>query len=320
MASRAKRRALGGRAPGEVAPPGGGEGDGREEREEEEDGGDTDDDDDEEEEDDEDEEEIDEEVNVEFEAHSISAQDYNGIKKLLQQLFLKAAVDIAELTGLLVQQSHIGSIIKQTDVAEESEDEEDADEEEEIFGFISLLNLTERKGTPCVEQIKALLLDLGRKSGERQAAKQLRDFLEDASRPVGLILSERFLNVPPQVALPLHLQLQKELAETQRTKKPGGKCAYFLLISKTSVALAGGVQHSGPRRPPDLMFANAEEEFFYEKAVLKFSCSVQEESDSCLGGRWSFADEPMTPTRTVVLVPADRMDAVMDKLKEYLAV
>ncbi|XP_028915788.1 BRCA2 and CDKN1A-interacting protein isoform X2 [Ornithorhynchus anatinus] len=289
------------------------------------DDGDTDDDDEDDDEDDEEEEGIDEEVNVEFEAHSISDQDYNGIKKLLQQLFLKAAVNVAELTGLLIQQSHIGSVIKQTDVPEESEDERDSDDEEEIFGFISLLNLTERKGTPCAEQIEALLLDLCRKSGERQAAARLQDFLADASRPVGLILSERFLNMPPQVALPLHLQLRKELAETQKTNKPCGRCAYFLLLSKTFVAPApgragGDGKRGGPRRTPDLMFANAEEEFFYEKALLKFSYSVQEESDSCLGGRWSFADTPMKPMRTVMLVAAAEMDAIMDKLKEHLAV
>ncbi|XP_010713152.1 BRCA2 and CDKN1A-interacting protein-like [Meleagris gallopavo] len=57
-------------------------------------------------------EQVDEEVNVEFEAHSISDNDYNGIKKLLQQLFLKAPVNTAELTDILIQQNHVGSVIK----------------------------------------------------------------------------------------------------------------------------------------------------------------------------------------------------------------
>ncbi|KAG7228051.1 hypothetical protein INR49_005673 [Caranx melampygus] len=66
------------------------------------------------------------------------------------------------------------------------------------------------------------------------------------------------------------------------------------------------------------MFVNAEEEFFYEQAIMKFHYSVQEEADSCLSGRWSFDDVPMKPFRTVMLIPADRMPAIMDKLKEYL--
>uniref|UniRef100_A0A8C3IY16 BRCA2 and CDKN1A interacting protein n=1 Tax=Chrysemys picta bellii TaxID=8478 RepID=A0A8C3IY16_CHRPI len=267
------------------------------------------------------EEEISEEVNVEFEAHSISDNDYDGIKKLLQQLFLKAPVNTAELTDILIQQNHIGSVIKQAEVQEESDDEEE--EEDEVFGFISLLNLTERKGTQCAEQIKELILSLCEKNCDQSMVEQLDKLLNDTTKPVGFLLNERFINVPPQIALPMHQQLQKELAETQRTNKPCGKCYYYLLISKTFTETAkrsSKKRGESTQQKEELMFANAEEEFFYEKALLKFSYSVQEESDTCLGGRWSFDDVPMKPLRTIMLIPSDRMNAIMDKLKEYLSV
>nr|XP_042711323.1 BRCA2 and CDKN1A-interacting protein isoform X4 [Chrysemys picta bellii] len=240
------------------------------------------------------EEEISEEVNVEFEAHSISDNDYDGIKKLLQQ---------------------------QAEVQEESDDEEE--EEDEVFGFISLLNLTERKGTQCAEQIKELILSLCEKNCDQSMVEQLDKLLNDTTKPVGFLLNERFINVPPQIALPMHQQLQKELAETQRTNKPCGKCYYYLLISKTFTETAkrsSKKRGESTQQKEELMFANAEEEFFYEKALLKFSYSVQEESDTCLGGRWSFDDVPMKPLRTIMLIPSDRMNAIMDKLKEYLSV
>uniref|UniRef100_A0A8C6D0F0 BRCA2 and CDKN1A-interacting protein n=1 Tax=Moschus moschiferus TaxID=68415 RepID=A0A8C6D0F0_MOSMO len=244
-----------------------------------------------------------EEVNIEFEAYSISDNDYDGIKKLLQQLFLKAPVNTAELTDLLIQQNHVGSVIKQTDVSEDSDDDVD---EDEIFGFISLLNLTERKGTPCAEQIKELILLLCEKNCEKSMVEQL----------------DRFINVPPQIALPMHQQLQKELAEAHKTNKPCGKCYFYLLISKTFVE--AGKSNSKKKRSnqkkDELMFANAEEEFFYEKAILKFNYSVQEESNSCLGGRWSFDDVPMKPLRIVMLIPVDKMNEIMEKLKEHLSV
>ncbi|CAN8215794.1 unnamed protein product [Coccothraustes coccothraustes] len=261
-----------------------------------------------------------EEVNVEFEAHSISDNDYNGIKKLLQQLFLKAPVNTAELTDILIQQNHIGSIIKQAEVQEDSSDDEDDDDE--VFGFISCLNLTERKGTPCAEQIKELLLSRCEQSCEQRVVEQLSKLLNDSTKPVGLILSERFINVPPQIALPMHQQLQKELTEAQRTNKPCGKCHYYLLISKTftEATKSNSKRKEGRNQPKEeLMFANAEEEFFHEKALLKFNYSVQEESDTCLGGRWSFDDVPMKPLRTVIVVPADGIHGIMDKLKDYLS-
>uniref|UniRef100_A0A2K5Z9Y3 BRCA2 and CDKN1A-interacting protein n=1 Tax=Mandrillus leucophaeus TaxID=9568 RepID=A0A2K5Z9Y3_MANLE len=261
--------------------------------------------DDSDEEEDEEDDVTDEKVNIEFEAYSLSDNDYDGIKKLLQQLFLKDPVNTAELTDLLIQQNHIVSVIKQTDVSEDSEYDVD---EDEVFGFISLLNLTERKGTQCAEQIQELILSFCEKNCEKSMVEQLDKFLNDTTKPVGLLLSERFINIPPQIALPMYQQLQKELAEAHRTNKPCGKCYFYLLISKTFVETAA------------FMFANAEEELFYEKAILKFNYSVQEESDTCLGGKWSFDDIPMTPLRTVMLIPGDKMNEIMDKLKEYLSI
>ena len=195
-------------------------------------------------------------------------------------------------------------------------------DEDEIFGFISLLNLTERKGTPCAEQIKELILGLCEKNCEKRTVEELDRLFNDTSRPVGFLLSERFINVPPQIALPMHQQLQKELAEVRRTNKPCGKCHFYLLISKTFVEAgkSNSKKKQSNQKKEELMFANAEEEFFYEKAILKFNYSVQEESDTCLGGRWSFDDVPMKPLRTVMLIPGDKMNEIMEKLKEHLSV
>ncbi|KAK1794225.1 hypothetical protein P4O66_011121 [Electrophorus voltai] len=265
-----------------------------------------------EEEDDEDsEEEINEEVVVDFEAHAICDNDFSGVKKLLQQLFLKAHVNTSELTDIIIQQSHIGSVIKQAELPDDS-DEEDPDE---VFGVISILNLTERKGVECVEQIKELILGQCEKLCPAGVLEQFEKVLHDGSQSVGLLLSERFINVPPQIALPLYRQLLEEMAEAQKTNKPSGKCHYCLLISKTCQ------ETKKPARGPpkgELLFVNAEEEFFYEQAVAKFNYSVQGEADSCLTGRWSLDDVPMKPFRTVCLVPMDRMPFIMDKLKEYL--
>uniref|UniRef100_A0A1A7YBA2 Protein BCCIP homolog n=1 Tax=Iconisemion striatum TaxID=60296 RepID=A0A1A7YBA2_9TELE len=262
------------------------------------------------------EEEINEEVVVDFEAHAISNNDFNGIKKLLQQLFLKAHVDTAEMTDIIIQQNHVGSVIKQAEVPEDSDD----DDPDEVFGFITMLNLTERKGVQCVEGIKELIVDQCEKNAPHSVTEQLEQIFSDTTKPVGLLLSERFINVPPQIALPLHTQLQKEMAEAQRTNKPSVKCHYCLMISKTCKEATKNIPARGGAPKEEYMFVNAEEEFFYEQAIIKFHYSVQDEADSCLSGRWSFDDVPMKPFRTVMLVPADRIPAVMDKLKEYLTV
>ncbi|XP_045047552.2 BRCA2 and CDKN1A-interacting protein isoform X3 [Desmodus rotundus] len=234
MASRSKRRAVGDGAPQPSDAPAPRH---EEEEDDEVEDGDEDDEDSDEGED-EDDEVVDEEVNIDFEAYSISDNDHDGIKKLLQQLFLKAPVNTAELTDLLIQQNHVGSVIK---------------------------------GTQCAEQIKELVLSRCQQNCEKSVVDQLGELLSDAAKPVGLLLSERFINVPPQVALPMHQQLQKELAEAHKTSKPCGKCYFYLLISKTFVEAAKNnsrKKRSGHQKE-ELVFANAEEEFFYELPLTR---------------------------------------------------
>lgn len=65
---------------------------------------------------------------------------------------------------------------------------------------------------------------------------------------------------------PVCLPCRKELAEAHKTNKPCGKCCFYLMISKTFVG--AGKSSPGRRRrsrgEDELLFANAEEEFFHE--------------------------------------------------------
>ncbi|CAD7689506.1 unnamed protein product [Nyctereutes procyonoides] len=96
---------------------------------------------------------------------------------------------------------------------------------------------------------------------------------------------------------------KKEITEAQKTNKPCGKCYFYLLTGKMF-----GKNNSKKKRnnqeKKKSMFANAEEEFFYEKAILK----------------WSFYDAPTKPLRSIMLIPGDRMNKIMDELKEHFSV
>lgn len=59
-----------------------------------------------------------------------------------------------------------------------------------------------------MEEVKELILNQCEKSSTHSMTEQLEKILNDTSKPVGLLLSERFINVPPQIALPLHKHLQ----------------------------------------------------------------------------------------------------------------
>lgn len=51
-------------------------------------------------------------IDVEFEGHSPESSDYHCVKQLLQQLFLKAQVNLSDMASILVNQHTVGSVLK----------------------------------------------------------------------------------------------------------------------------------------------------------------------------------------------------------------
>ena len=51
---------------------------------------------------------------------------------------------------------------------------------------------------------------------------------------------------------------------------------------------------------------------------MSFSYPVSEESDSVIGGTWSFDDQEMKPFRTVMVIPATALEKVVALLESAL--
>jgi protein BCP1 len=51
-------------------------------------------------------------IQVDFEGRSPVDADFHGIKQLLQQLFLKAHINLSELADLIIGQNYVGSVVK----------------------------------------------------------------------------------------------------------------------------------------------------------------------------------------------------------------
>jgi protein BCP1 len=84
--------------------------------------------------------------------------------------------------------------------AEDSDEDGDAND---VFGVTSVLNITEKQNLECVQQLRNLLLELCSEHASDQANTVVRSLLSDDSRPVGLIINERIVNIPAQISVPL---------------------------------------------------------------------------------------------------------------------
>lgn len=52
------------------------------------------------------------EIQVDFEGQVPCPEDFNGIRSLLHQLFLKANINLSNLTDLILAQNFVGSVLK----------------------------------------------------------------------------------------------------------------------------------------------------------------------------------------------------------------
>ncbi|GLH11394.1 Protein BCCIP homolog [Gryllus bimaculatus] len=267
---------------------------------------------------------IQEHIQVDFEGRNPCDSDFHGIKQLLQQLFLKAHVDLSQLTDLIIGQNYVGSVVKQS-ANDEDDDDDDESDANDVFGITSVINLTDKQNLECVQQLRTLLVELCDEHGSDQAITFVRTLLGDDARPVGLIINERFVNIPVQIAVPLLDSLSKEIKRAKEKKMPFN-FSYFIVICKL-YKMEGTTKRNKKKNKKlqssseelEILWSNPEEELIAKEAECFFEFSVKKESDSGLSGQWLEDDEEMTPYRRVLLVPANKLDGIIEQVKKFVA-
>ncbi|KAK3589868.1 hypothetical protein CHS0354_015895 [Potamilus streckersoni] len=251
---------------------------------------------------------INEEVQVDFEARVPEDSDFHGIKNLLKQVFLKSHVDTSELTEVIISQNYIGSVVKQTIMPD---DEEEEDDDDTVMAVTTVINITERQDLSCVKQLKAFLEQKCQECAKDQKEKWFK-VLHNQDQQIGYLINERFINLPPNLAVPIFESLVKEM-EKARQKKMKYDFNYFLMLCKS---LKMTTTDDGTQQ--DIFFINSEEEIFRDASELNFSYSVAEEKAAVGKGGWS-SEEDMDSFRTVLLIPAEKLDNIIQRIKDELA-
>ncbi|XP_014665150.1 PREDICTED: isocitrate dehydrogenase [NAD] subunit alpha, mitochondrial-like [Priapulus caudatus] len=255
------------------------------------------------------------EIVVDFEARAPDDSDFHGVKKLLIQLFQKAHVNTSAIADMIIGQNYVGSIIKQTEVVEE-DDDEDGDDEINIFGVASVINISEKKAEDCIIQLKTWLLEQC-KQHESKKLPALTELLEDSNKQLGFIISERFVNIPPQIAVPTYESLRQDM---ERVSKKGMKYSFdnYLMICKSykPIKKLETMVHTGkPNTETDTIYSNAEEELFLKEALIRIDFPIGEESETALGGKWSADDQEYRAHRTAIIFSRTSLDTVLKEMK-----
>ncbi|XP_058797989.1 protein BCCIP homolog [Phymastichus coffea] len=263
------------------------------------------------------------EIQVDFEGRNPEDPDFHGIKTLLQQLFLKAHIDLNKLTDLIIQQNYVGSVVKQSQDDLASDDEED-DDHDNVFGITTVINVSNRQTTPCIQQLRDLLKQLAQDHATDSVNTMVKHVLENDSAALGLLINERFVNIPAQISVPLLENLISEMRRAVNKNMPF-KFSYYILICKLyktndengKKKKKNKLKYS-PEEEPNIIYSNPEEEFFADEATFSFEFSVEKESDNGLSGAWEEDDYEMTPYRRVLLFESSKLQRIVDRMRMEL--
>ncbi|XP_065827852.1 BRCA2 and CDKN1A-interacting protein-like [Oscarella lobularis] len=269
---------------------------------------------------------IDMEVQVEFEARQPEADDFHGIKRLLNQLFSSSPVNVGELTDLVLSQENVGSVIKIRQSEGDSDDE--SDDEDNVFGLTTVINTRLHKDKGCVKEIIKLIET---KCSDGEVHSKLTALLHgNDDGDTGLLLSERFLNIPPQIALPSYKNL---LDDIDRAKDASFNFRYFIIICKSYKepdvrrpkkgkkkkrgGQSGAAAHRIDSTNSDIKFCNAEEEILSKMATMSFSYAVDDKT-SVRADDDDDDEDSLIPIRTVLVIPRDTMPRIIHQMEELL--
>lgn len=281
---------------------------------------------------------------MDFEGRCPLDCDFDGIKQMLLQLFLNGKVNLNELVEVIIGQNTIGSVLtqcldepavpepkseKKRDAADDEEagDEssEDEDDDNMIFGVTSVVNLANPQKKESVKQLRTYFMEKCDEAGDKEVAGKLKDLLEDESRPTGFLINERFINIPPQIAVPMLENLQKEIQKAAQKKMPFNFSHYLMLVKFHRSAKKNKATNQKSKKDeknrnkqPTIHYSNPEEEIFDKDLLLSYEFSVASDADTGLTGNWLEGDKALTPYRRVIVFDSKNLPAMIEQIKKFI--
>jgi len=242
------------------------------------------------------------EIQVEFEARTPEERDLPGVISLLKQCFRGSEdVNLGELAQHVLKQRSVGSVVTQS--PSDSTDDEDDDElggtDGEVFGLATIIRL---KGTEVSDMI---VRHMSKSVSTTDRRGQLANLLTALESDVGLIISERIINMPPQIAVPLYQTLANEVKKA-RTKNLPFNFTHYAIISKTLV-----VPDPEMAALTGVMYSNAEEEVFGPECDFVLETKTSDEESR----RITLSQDEFIEKKKIMVFKAEKLDKIVNIVK-----
>jgi len=242
----------------------------------------------------------DREIQVEFEARTPEERDLPGIISLLRQCFRGSdEVDLSVLAKFVMKQRSVGSVVTQSpsDSTDDEDDDDLAGTDGEVFGLATIVRL---KDSEVADQIRRHLNHAVMSTDSRG---QFSRILNSPESDIGLIISERIINMPPQISVPLYQTLSNEVKKAKAKNLPFN-FTHYALISKILTAPEAGQANV-------LMYTNAEEEVFVPECDFVLDMKNSDNESRIV----TLSQEDFIETKKLMVFKADNLDKIVGIVK-----
>ena len=204
--------------------------------------------------------------NVEFNFSNILENDYHSLKSLLQPNFRFENINVGELADLLIaQHEDVGTTIRADD---------------QIFGLFSYIplssNLGKKSHSSFIDEFYNFL-KLKCKNADEANKNKILELIGDKNINLGLIISERIVNLPEETIPPALGLATKEINECREVEEKDYDKRfdfdYLILISKF-VKIIGESNKNNKKMKKDEAFNENNEAYYKFETPLFFKKTV----------------------------------------------
>ncbi|XP_042488767.1 protein BCCIP homolog [Macadamia integrifolia] len=215
-----------------------------------------------------DEEEHNEIVQADFAFFDPKPDDFHGVKILLLSYLDNKQWDLSGFVDLILAQTTVGTVVKL----------EDADDDG-LFSVVTALNMGRYKDHRCITELNKFLIEVCQ---EKDVLSKLRLILGEEASNVGLLVSQRVANLPPQLLPPLYDALFDEASwatedEPTEELQDSFRFKFYLVLTRIYKHKDANRQKGISKYCSDepIIYIKPEDEIFHKLSSWSFNFPLQ---------------------------------------------
>lgn len=203
-------------------------------------------------------------------------------------------------------QNYIGSVVTQCEDDEDEDEDDDMTDSNMVFGITTAINLN-KPDVGCINQLRTLVMQKAKESAPTDVYERLKNIFDTPSNVIGFLLNERYVNIPPQIVVPLLESLVVEVDRASRKKMPFQFTHYLMMLKFYKMTAKQG---KGTTTPTSIVYTNAEEEVMAENACVDFEYAIQSDDDAeC---------SDLVPFRKIIAFEKAKLPQIIESIKASL--